>query len=179
MFALPKFPPIAQNKKRCGKKKTKAASPAPKEKIKRKQLLKKLDAADEDFIHDNANRKKPPENIGKKNQKDLPETIEDRNSYVIIPPANLKSKTKSNDGYSDGGVNAMILLPFLADEVNDIKTKRQAFVAINYAPKIGGIGTCLQFFPFNLLLMLCINSLLYSCSLYSYIIQIHIFIKFI
>jgi hypothetical protein len=123
--------------------------------------LEKLDAAGEDFIPDDANQKEPPENIGKKNQKDPPETIEDRNSYAIIPPADLKSKTKSNDGYSDGSVNAMILLPFLVDEVDDNKTKRQAFVAINYAPKIGGIGTYMQFFPFNLLLMLCINSLLY------------------
>jgi hypothetical protein len=162
--------------KRCGKKKTKSASPAHKEKIKRKQLLEKLDAADEDFIPDDANRKEPSENIGKKNRKDPPEMIEDRNSYVIIPPADFKSKTKPNDGYSDGGVNAMILLPFLADEVDDSKTKHQAFVAINYTPKIGGICTYVHFFPFNLLVMLCINSLLYSCSLYSYIIQIHIFI---
>ncbi len=141
--------------------------------------MEKLDAADEDFISDNANRKEPPENIGKKNRKDPPETIEDRNSYAIIPPADLKSKTKSNNGYNDCGVNAMILLPFLADEVDDNKTKRQAFVAINYAPEIGGTGTYVQFFPFNLLLMFCINSLLYSCSLYSYIIRIHVFIEFI
>jgi hypothetical protein len=75
--------------------------------------------------------------------------IEDRNSYAIIPPSDLKSKTKSNDGYSDGGVNAMISLPFLADKVDDIKTKSQAFVAIKFAPKIGGIGTYVQFFPFQ------------------------------
>jgi hypothetical protein len=67
--------------------------------------------------------------------------IEDRNPFAINPPADLESKTKSNNGYSDGGVNTMILLPYLADEVDDNKTKRQAFVAINYAPKIGGIGT--------------------------------------
>ncbi len=113
-----------------------------------------LDAADEDLIPDNAIRKEPPENIGKKTRKDPPETIEDRNSYTIIPPADLKSKTNSNDGYSDGGVNAMILFPLLADEVDDNKTKHQAFVAINYAPKIGGIGMYMQFFLFNLLLML-------------------------
>jgi hypothetical protein len=112
----------------------------------RKQSLEKLDAADEDFIPDDANRKESPENIGKKNHKDPPETVEDRNSYAIIPPADLKSKTKSNDGYSDGGVNTMISLPFLADEVDDNKTKRQAFVAINYAPKIRGIGTYVQKF---------------------------------
>jgi hypothetical protein len=41
--------------------------------------LKKLDAADEDFIPNDANRKEPLENIGKKNQKDPPETIEDKN----------------------------------------------------------------------------------------------------
>jgi hypothetical protein len=46
--------------------------------------LKKLDAADEDFIPDDANRKELLENIGKKNLKDPPETIEDRNSYTII-----------------------------------------------------------------------------------------------
>jgi hypothetical protein len=103
--------------------------------------LEKLDAADEDFIPDNANWKEPPENSGKKNQKDPPETIEDRNSYSIVPPADLKSKTNSNDGYSHGSVNAMLSLPFLADEVDHKEPKREAFVAINYAPKIGGIGT--------------------------------------
>jgi hypothetical protein len=61
-----KVTPIPQKKKRCGKKKTQAANPKYKEKIKRKQLLEKLDAADEDFIPDNANQKEPPENIGKK-----------------------------------------------------------------------------------------------------------------
>jgi hypothetical protein len=90
--------------------------------------LEKLDAADENFIPDNANQKEPPENIGKKNQKDPPETIEDKNFYTIIPPADLKSKTKSTNAYSDGSVNTMISLPFLADEVDDNKTKRQACV---------------------------------------------------
>jgi hypothetical protein len=56
-FDSPKLPPLAQKKKRCGKKKTKAANPTHKEKIKRKQLLEKLDAADEDFIPDDANQK--------------------------------------------------------------------------------------------------------------------------
>ncbi len=139
-FDSPKLPPIAQKKKRCGKKKTKAANPTHKEKIKRKQLLEILDADDEDFIPDDANRKEPPENIEKKNQKNPPEMIEDRNSNAIIPPADLKSKSKSNNGYSDGGVNAMLFLPFLADEVDDKEPKCQAFVAINYCPKIGGIG---------------------------------------
>jgi hypothetical protein len=37
--------------------------------------LEKLDAADEDLIPDDANQKEPPENIGKKNRKDLPETL--------------------------------------------------------------------------------------------------------
>ncbi len=86
------------------------------------------------------------ENIGKKNQKDPPETIEDRTSNTIFPPADLKSKTKSNNGYSNGGVNTMLSLPFLADEVDDKEPKRQAFVAINYAPKIRGIGTYMHFF---------------------------------
>jgi hypothetical protein len=70
-------------------------------------LLEKLDAADEDFIPDDANRKDPPENIGKKNCKDPPEMIKERNFNVIIPPADLKSKSKSNDGCSNCGVNAM------------------------------------------------------------------------
>ena len=111
--------------------------------------MEKLDAADEDFIPDNANQKEPPDYIGKKNQKDPSETIEDRNSYAIIPPADLKSKTKSINGYSNGSVNTMILLPFLADEVDYNKSKRQAFVAINYAPKIGEIGAYVQFFSFQ------------------------------
>jgi hypothetical protein len=71
--------------------------------------LEKLDAADEDFIPDDANRKEPPKNIGKK-WKDPPETIVNRNSTVIIPPADMKSKTKSNNGYANGGVNAMLSL---------------------------------------------------------------------
>jgi hypothetical protein len=91
-FNSPKLPPIAQKKKRCGKKKTKAANPTLKEKIKRKRLLEKLDATDEDFIPDNANRKQPLENIGKKNRKDPPETIEDRNSNAIFLPDDMKSK---------------------------------------------------------------------------------------
>jgi hypothetical protein len=160
MFDSPQLPPIAQKKKSCGKKKTKAVNSAHKEKIKRKRLLEKLDAADEGFIPDDANQKEPPENIGKKNRKDPLETIEDRNSYAIIPPADLKSNTKSNNGYSEGGVNAILSLPNLADEVDDKEPKRQVFVAINYAPKIRGIGMYMHFFSFNLLLMLCINSLL-------------------
>ncbi len=67
----PKLPTIAQKKKRCGKKRTKAANPKHKEKIKRKWLLEKLDAVDEDFIPDNANQKEPLENIRKKNGKIL------------------------------------------------------------------------------------------------------------
>ncbi len=94
-FDSPKLPPIAQKKKRCGKKKTKSANPTHKEKIKRKQLLENSDAADEDFIPDDANQKEPPENIGMKNWKDPPEMIEDRNSNMIFPPADLKSKSKS------------------------------------------------------------------------------------
>ncbi len=148
-FDSPKLPPIAQKKKRCGKKKTKAANPIHKEKIERKQMLEKLDAADEDFIPDNANRKEPPENIGKKNWKDPPETIADRNSNAIVPSADMKSKTKSNNGYSDGGVNAMLFFPFSADEVDDKEPKRKVFLAINYAPKIGGIGMHMQFFSFQ------------------------------
>ncbi len=178
-FDSSKFTPIAHKKKRCGTKKTKAANPTHKEKIKRKQMLEKLDAANEDFIPDNANRKEPPENIGKKNWKDSPETIADRNSDTIILPSNKKSKTKSNDGYSNSGVNAMFSFPFLADEVDDKEPKCKALVAINYASNIGGIGTHMLFFPFNVLYMLCINSLLYSHSLYLYFISIHIFIGFI
>ncbi len=88
----PKLPPIAQKKKRCGKEKTNAAKLKHKEKIKRKQLLEKLDAADEDFIPDNANRKEPLENITKKNWKDPPEAIEEKDSNTIIPPADMESK---------------------------------------------------------------------------------------
>jgi hypothetical protein len=99
-------------------------------------MLEKLDAADEDFIPDDANRKEPPENIGKKNRKDPPETIADRNSNAIILPAHMKS----NNGYSNSNVNAMLSFPFLVDEVDEKKCKCKAFVAINYAPKIGGTG---------------------------------------
>jgi hypothetical protein len=130
--------------------------------------LEKLDAADEDFIPDDANQLL--ENIGKKNRKDPPETIEDRNSSAIIPPADLKSKTKSNNGYSDGGVNAMLSLPFLVDEMDDKEPKCQAFVAINYAPKFEGIGTYMHFFQFNVFSMLCINLQLYSCLFHSFFI---------
>ncbi len=58
------------------------------------------------FIPDDANQKEPLENIGKKNRKDPSERIADRNSNVIIPPANKKSTTKSNDIYSNGSVNS-------------------------------------------------------------------------
>ncbi len=109
-------------------------------------MLEKLDVADEDFIPDDANRKEPPENIGKKNWKGPPETIADRKSNAIIPPADMNSKTMSIDGYCNGGVNAMLSFPFLADNK---EPKCQAFVAINYAPKIGGIGTYMQFFSFQ------------------------------
>jgi hypothetical protein len=61
----------------------------------------------------------------------------------------MKSKSKSNDGYSDGGVNAILFLPFLAAEVDDKEPKHQAFVAINYSPKIGGIGTYMHYFSFQ------------------------------
>ncbi len=120
-------------------------------KIKRKRLLEKLDAADKDFIPDDANWKELLENIGKKHQKDPPEPIEERNSNAFIPPADMKSKLKSNDGYSNGGVNAMLSLPFLADEVDHKEPKCQAFVAVNYSPKIGGIGTYMHYFLFSML----------------------------
>ncbi len=86
-------------------------------------MLEKQDIVDEDFILDNANRREPQENIGEKNRKDPPEMIADRNSNVIIPPADMRSKTKSKDGYSDGGVNAMLSFPFLADEVDHKEPK--------------------------------------------------------
>ncbi len=94
-------------------------NPKYKENIKRMQLLEKVDGADEDFIPDSANRKEPPEKIGKKNRKDPPETIEERNSNAIISPADMKSKSKSNDGYTDCGVKAMLSMPFLAYEVDN------------------------------------------------------------
>ncbi len=62
-FDSPKLTFIAQKKKKCGKKKITAANPTHKEKIKRKRMLEKLDAADEDFIPDDANQEEPPENI--------------------------------------------------------------------------------------------------------------------
>jgi hypothetical protein len=111
--------------------------------------LEKLDAADEDFILDNAIQKEPLENIGKKNHKDPPEMIAEKISNAIIPPVDQKSKSKSNDGYFDCGVNAMILLPFLADEVDDKEPKRQAFVAVNYFPKIGVIGAYMHYLSFQ------------------------------
>ncbi len=75
--------------------------------------------------------------------------IEERNSNAIIPPADLKSKSKSNDGYSNCGVNTMLSMPFLADEVDEKEHKRQAFVAVNYSPKIGGIGTYMHYLSFQ------------------------------
>jgi hypothetical protein len=121
----PKLPCIVQKKKRSRKKKTNTPNPKHKEKIKRKGLLEELDADDD----------------RKKNRKDPPEKIEERNFNAINPPADMKSKSKSNDGYSNDGVNAILSLPFLADEVDDKEPKCQAFVAINYSLKIGGIGT--------------------------------------
>jgi hypothetical protein len=47
-------------------------------------MLETLDTADEDFIPDDASRKEPPENIGKKNQEDPPETIADRNPTQLF-----------------------------------------------------------------------------------------------
>jgi hypothetical protein len=64
LVTLTKLPPIPQKKNRCKKKETKATNPKYKEIIKRKQLLEKLDGANEDFIPDNANRNEPPDNIG-------------------------------------------------------------------------------------------------------------------
>jgi hypothetical protein len=128
---------------------TKATNPKYKDNIKRKQLLEKLDSPDEDFIPDNTNWKEPPKNIGKKNRNDSPEAIEERNSNAIIPPVDLKTKSKSNDGYSNCGVNAMLLMPFLADEVDNKEPKRQVFVAVNYSPKIGGIGTYIYYLSFQ------------------------------
>jgi hypothetical protein len=43
----------------------------------------------------------------------------------------------------------MLSFPVLADEVDDKVPKCKAFVAINYAPKIGGTGTHMQFFSFQ------------------------------
>jgi hypothetical protein len=59
----------------------------------------------------------------------------------------------------------MLSLSFLVEEVNDKEPTGQAFVAINYSPKIGRIGTYIHV---NVVLMFCINSLMYSRSLYSY-----------
>jgi hypothetical protein len=137
-------------------------------------MLEKSDAADENFIPDDANRKEPPKNIGNKNWKDPPEMIADRNSKAIIPPAGMKSKTKSDDGYSNGGVNAMLSFPFLAGEVDDKEPKRKVFVAIKYAPKIGGIGTHMQSF-FLSMFCICYAST-HSCI---HVHCIHILYKFI
>jgi hypothetical protein len=112
-------------------------------------MLEKLDAADDNFIPDNTNWKEPLENIGKKNRKDPPETIADRNSNTIVPPADMKSKTKSNNGYFNGGVNAMLSFPFLVNEVDDKEPKCKVFVDINYAPKILGIGMHMLLFSFR------------------------------
>ncbi len=67
--------------------------------------------------------------------------IADRNFNTIIPSAPMTSKTKSNNGYSNGSVNAMLSFPFLVDEVDEKERKCKTFVAINHASKIGGIGT--------------------------------------
>ncbi len=63
--------------------------------------------------------KKNLQRILEKNRKDPPETIAERTSNAIIPLVDQKSKSKSNDGYSNCGENTMSLLSFSADEVND------------------------------------------------------------
>jgi hypothetical protein len=108
-------------------------------------MLENFDAADEECIPDDANQKQPQENIGKKNRKDPSETIADRNSNAIIPPADMKSKTKLNDGYSNGCVNAMLSFLFLEEEEDDKEPKHTAFAAINYAPKLEKL-VCTCFF---------------------------------
>ncbi len=164
-----------QKNKRCGKKKTNTEKPQHQEKIKRKQLLDELDADDEDFIPDKANRKDPPENIGKKNPKDLQVKIGKKKSNAInLPETIANMMSKLIDGYSNSDVNATVSLPFLADEVDGNKPKWQAFVAINYSPQIGGSGMYMHSLLFQFCLMVCIHRLLFSCSLNSFIIQIHI-----
>ncbi len=112
--------------------------------------MDKLDADDEDFITDEANRKDPQENIGKKNRKDPPEKIGNKNSITINPPETIaNSELKSYNVYSDSSVNAFVSLQFLVDEVDDNKPKWQAFVAINYSPKIEGIGMYMHSLSFQ------------------------------
>ncbi len=73
----------------------------------------------------------------------------------------------------------MILLPFLVDEVDDNETKRQAFVDINYAPKIGGIGTYMQFFSFQSIVHVMHQlTIVFTFIVFIYY-MIHIFIEFI
>jgi hypothetical protein len=47
------------------------------------------------------------------------------------------------------GSNAILSLPFLADEVDDKEPKRHAFVAANYSPIFGGIGRYMYYFLFQ------------------------------
>ncbi len=147
--------------------------------------MEKLDAADEDFIPDDANRKEPLENIGKKNRKDPPKKIEERNSNAIIPPADMKSKSKSNNGYSNGIVSAILSLPFLVDEVGDKEPKRKAFVAINYSPIIGCIGMYIHYFSFQCFvnvmhqLTIVFMFIVFMFYMYSFLHQIHIIHEFV
>ena len=40
-------------------------------------------------------------------------------------------------------------MPFSADEVDNKEPKSQAFKAVNYSPKIGGIGTYIYYLSFQ------------------------------
>jgi hypothetical protein len=43
----------------------------------------------------------------------------------------------------------MLYLPFLANEVDGKEPKHQAFVVVNYSPKIGGIGMYMHYLSFQ------------------------------
>ncbi len=129
----------AKKMKKIGRKKTKRDDSVYKEKLKKKKLEKKLEdedsdyepnlfeAKDSDYEVDGSNRKPPPETIavqGNNRVCHASNTVTD--GMENIPPPR-KSVAVANYNMND-------------HHKNFISLSTLSVVAINYSPKIGGIG---------------------------------------
>jgi hypothetical protein len=125
--------------KKIGYKKTKCNGSVYKAKLKKKKLAKKLEdensdyepnsfeTKDSDYEMDVANRKPPPETIAVQENDGVchaTDTVPDGMQNISPPPESVAvANFNANDHHK-----------------NFVSSSTVSFVAINYSPKIGGIG---------------------------------------
>jgi hypothetical protein len=133
----------ATTKNRIGYKKTKLDGPVYLEKLKRKQLEKKLEDNDPDYEPDIANCKHPPESIAVQENDDLPGKAKDvLDSLEDIGVCHVPDTVPDGMQNIQPPPESCAVTIFNMNDDHEIldSSCTFAFVAINYSPKIGGIG---------------------------------------